>query len=651
MIKFLQSGNKVAKYILGGFLLVLTASMVTYLIPGFMGDTAAGQSGVLASVGGHEVTTEEVARVVQAQSRGQRIPDFYVPILRQQAVQQLVRQAEVFYESERMGLKVSDQEFRDELQFGQYKQVFFPQGKWIGSDKYRELLVQNGTTVENFERDMKLQMMQRKLFEVIGANATVTDAEVEQAYKDENTKVKFQYAVIKLDDVTKTINPTDTELKAYYDANKARYANSIPEKRQIKYFVVNEKDIADKVTVDPADIQRAYTGNQEAYRIPARVKVRHILIATPQPGPDGKVDEKAKDAAHAKAEDVLKQLKATGDWAGLAKKYSDDPGSKDKGGELDWIVKGQTVPEFEKAAFAQNKGQISDPVLSSFGYHIIQTEDKEDAHLKPLAEVKSTIEDGIKQGKVRDQMNKVANDAQDLAQKQGLEKAAAKYGAQVIQSNPVTRADALPGIGPMPSLMEGVFTSNLKSGPQSSTTPQSVVVFQVTKIDPPSTPSFDEIKDKIATEFKGQRANDLLRRKVQQMADRAHAEHDLAKAAKEAGATVKTSDLVGRTQTVPDIGSMSGTASVAFTMKQGEISGPVNLGASQAVLQIVDRQEPAATGADYAKGSDQLREQLLGQKREQVIGLFMSNLNSRLEKEGKVKLYKNELDALNKSRS
>lgn len=651
MIRFLQSGNKVAKYILGGFLLVLTASMVTYLIPGFMGDTANGPSGVLASVGGHEVTTEEVARVVQAQSRGQRIPDFYIPILRQQAVHQLVQQAEVFYEGERMGLKVSDQEFRDELQNGQYKQIFFPQGKWIGLDKYRELLSNNNVTVENFERDMKLQLMQRKLFEVVGANATVTDAEVEQAYKDENTKVKFQYAILKLDDVTKTINPTETELKAYFDANKARYANSIPEKRQVKYFVVNEKDIAAKVTVDPSEIQHVYTTNQEAYRIPARVKVRHILIATPQPGPDGKVDDKAKDAAHAKAEDVLKQLKATGDWTGLAKKYSDDPGSKDKGGELDWIVKGQTVPEFEKTAFAQNKGQISEPVLSSFGYHIIQTEDKEDAHLKPLAEVKSTIEEGLKQSKVRDAMNKLANEAQDLAQKQGLDKAAAKYGVPVIQSNPVTRADALPGIGPMPSLMEGVFTADLKSGPQSSTTPQSVVVFEVTKIDPPQTPSFDEIKDKIATEFKGQRANDLLRRKVQEMADRAHSEHDLAKAAKEAGATVKTSDLVGRTQTVPDIGSMSGTASVAFTLKQGEISGPVNLGASQAVLQIVDRQEPAASGADYAKASDQLREQLLGQKREQVIGLFMSNLNSRLEKEGKVKVYKNELDALNKSRS
>jgi len=653
MIKFLQSGNKAAKYILAGFLLILAASMVTYLIPGFMGDTAAGQSGVLASVGGHEVTGEQVSRVVQAQARGQQIPDFYVNMLRQQAVRQLIQQAEVFYESERMGLNVSDQEFRDELQFGQYKQIFFPEGKWIGTDKYKQLLSQSGTTVETFEHDMKLQLMQRKLFEVIGANATVTDAEVEQAYKDESTKVKFQYAILKLDDITKTIKPTDTELKAFYEEKKGQYANSIPEKRQIKYFVVSEKDIADKITVDPAKVQRTYADNQAAYRVPERVKVRHILIETPKPGPDGKIDQKGQDEALAKAKDVLKQVKATGDWAGLAKKYSADPGSKDKGGELDWILKGQTVPEFEKAAFGQSKGQISDPVLSSFGYHIIQTEDKEDAHLKPLSEVKAGIESTLKEDQVRAAMNKVATDAQDTAQKQGLEKAAAKYGVQVIQSNPVGRADALPGIGATPSLMQAVFSTNEKAGPQSSTTAQSVVVFEITKIDPPRTPSYDEIKDKVETAFKAQRANDLLRRKVQEMADRAHAEHDLAKAAKEAGATLKTSDLVGRSQTVTDIGNMAGPANVAFTMKNGEISGPVNLGASQAVLQIVDRQEPSASDADYPKARDQIRERLVGEKREQVIGLFMSNLSSRLEKEGKVKVYKNEMDAFtgNKSRS
>ena len=440
-------------------------------------------------------------------------------------------------------------------------------------------------------------------------------------------------------------------MKAFYDANKPRYTNSTAEKRQIKYFVLSDKNFADKVTVDPAEIQRAYSANQNAYRIPERVKVRHILIEAPKPGPDGKVDQKAVDEARAKAQDVLKQIKATGDWAGLAKKYSADPGSKDKGGELEWLTRGQTVAEFDKVAFAQNKGQISDPVQSTFGFHIIQTEDKEDAHLKPLAEVKPGIEEAIKQEKIKGMMNQASTDAESIAQKQGLEKAASKYGAQVVSSNPIGRNDALPGIGPQPQLMDAIFSANDKAGPQVGQTPQSTVVFEVTKIEPARTPSFEEIKDRVTTEFKNQRGADMLRRKAQELADHAHAEHDLAKAAKEAGATLKTSDLVSRTQNVPDIGSMSSAAGAAFTMKQGEISGPLNLGASQAVLQIVERQEPSASDAEFAKQRDQLRERLAGQKRQEVLGLFVSDLNTRLEKEGKVKINKTEMDNLAKSRS
>jgi peptidyl-prolyl cis-trans isomerase D len=290
-------------------------------------------------------------------------------------------------------------------------------------------------------------------------------------------------------------------------------------------------------------------------------------------------------------------------------------------------------------------------VQTSFGFHIIQTEDKEDAHLKPLAEVTAGIEEGIKQDKIKAQMAQAATDAESIAQKQGLEKAAGKYGSQVVNSNLISHNDALPGIGPQPQLMDAIFATTEKAGPQVNQTPQSTVVFEVTKVEPARTPSFDEVKDKVATEFKNQRANDMLRRKVQEMADRAHAEHDLAKAAKEAGATFKTSDLVSRTQQVPDIGSLSGPASAAFTMKQGEISGPINLGASQAVLQIVERQEPSSTNPDFAKQRDQVRERLASQKRQEVLTLFVADLNTRLEKEGKVKINKAELDTLTKSRS
>jgi len=231
MIKFLQSGNRAAKYILAGFLLILAASMVTYLIPGFMGDTTVSESGVVATVGGHEIRRDEVGKIVQAEQQQQHYPAMFILYLSQRAVQQLIQQAEIVYESERLGLKVSDREVRDELQNGPEKQVFYPDNKWIGADKYRELLQQNGLTVEDFERNLRTRLLGRKLIGVITANATVPDSDVEQAYKDRNTKVKFQYAILKLEDISKTIKPTDLELKAYFDANQMRYQNAVPEKR------------------------------------------------------------------------------------------------------------------------------------------------------------------------------------------------------------------------------------------------------------------------------------------------------------------------------------------------------------------------------------------------------------------------------------
>lgn len=651
MIRFLQSGNKAAKYILAGFLLVLTASMVTYLIPGFMSDSTVTQSGVVASVGGEDIKSQDVMRVVQTQMQARKYPPALAPFLTQQALQTLMQRAEVRYEAQRIGLRVSDEEMRDEMKSGQYKEVFFPGGAWIGQDKYEKLLQDNGTSVGEFEKGLREDLLGRKLFTTVAASATVTPAEVEQAYKEKNTKVKFRYAVINLEDIQKQIKPTDAELKAYYEANKARYQNSVPEKRQIRYFVLNDKDAENKVTVDAGEMQRYYSANQDQYRLPERVKVRHILIKTPAVGPDGKVDQKAVDQARAKAEDILKQLKSGGNFAELAKKNSDDPGSKDAGGELGWIVKGQTVPEFEKTAFSQNPGQLSGIVQTSYGFHIIQTEEKETARVKPFSEVRDSIEKALKQQKIGAFLSKQADQAQDAAQKQGLDKAAAQVGEQVVQSGLISSNDSLPGIGSSKELMSEIFATTEKAGPQMARAPQGYVVFQVTKIEPPKTPTFDEIKDRVASEFKNERANEMLTKRTQELADRAHADHDLAKAAKEAGATLKTSELVTRTAQVPDIGAMAGPASVAFTLKEGEISGPINAGQKGVVLAVLERQEPALNGEEFAKERDQLREQLTEQKREQVLQLFLSNLGTRLEKQGKLKINNAEMNNLQKARS
>jgi peptidyl-prolyl cis-trans isomerase D len=264
--------------------------------------------------------------------------------------------------------------------------------------------------------------------------------------------------------------------------------------------------------------------------------------------------------------------------------------------------------------------------------------------------VRAGIENLLKQQKASALVTQNGNDAQDIAQKQGLDKAAAKFDVPVVQSNPISLTDTLPGVGPAPEVMSLIFAGDEKAGPQIARSQQGYVVFQVTKIMPASTPTLEEIKDKVATDFKNQRANDLLQKKVKELADRAHVLHDLAKAAKEQGATIKTSDLVSRSSQVPDLGPMSGPASAAFNMKPGEISGPLNLGTKGLVLAVTDRQDPSTNDADFAKQRDQLTEQLEQQKKEQALNLFLNSLDERMKKEGKLKINNAEMNTLTKAR-
>lgn len=656
MIRFLQSGNKATKYLLAALMTIIALSMVTYLIPGFLSGENVNRTGVVANIAGQEINTQDVAQYVGRLQQRQRYPDFMMPYLQQQAIKQLMQEAEVRYEGERMGLSVSDDEVREALHIGQYGATFFPDGKWIGQEKYEQLLQENGMSVDQFEHQVRLDLIRFKLYSAVTAGVTVTPAEIEHAYKEQSTKIKFDYAVITMDDVQKQINPTDAELKAWFEANKARYQNSIPEKRQVSYFIIGQQQVENKVTVSPTDIQQDYSKNQDLYRTQDRVRVRHILIATPPPGPDGKVDQKAVEAAHKKAEDVLKQLKGGADFAELAKKYSEDPGSKDQGGELGWQTKDSSlVPEFKSAMLSLNKGQTSDPVQTSYGFHIIQVEDKETAGLKPLSQVKDEIEKTLREQKIARMLDDLANQAQDAAAKQGLNKAAAQYGAQVITTNPITRADSLPGIGAGPNsadLMNAIFEVTEKTPPESTRTPQGVVVFKVDKVIPPGAPDFELLKARVTNDFKSERASALLSQKIADLSERARNQHDLKKAARELGATVKTSELVSKSSQVPDIGSMSGEAvSSLFTMKPGEISNPLNVGRNGVVAALLDRQEPALNGDDFAKAKDGLYERLLTEKRQDAIGLFLNNLEDRLNKEGKLKINTNEYTNLTKGRS
>jgi peptidyl-prolyl cis-trans isomerase D len=652
MIRFLQTPGPLKKYLLGGLLMLITVSMVWYLVPssGNAGYSFGGPvKGVVAQVDGGDVTAEEVrqtARQMLQQQMPQGGPNMamLLPFFAQRAADQLITRQALLVEAGRMGLHATPAEVRDELEHGRYAATFFPGGNFIGQQEYDDLLQRANLTREKFEDAVGKDILLNKLQALISGSATVSESQIRDQFIKQNSKVKFDYAVLKQDDLRKGLHPTDEELKAYYESHKATYANSVPEKRKVKYALVETGKAEAEVQVTQDDLRAYYDQHRDEYRTPDQVKVSHILIKTPLPGPDGKVDEKGVAEAQHRAEDLLKQLKGGAKLEDLAKKYSEDPGSAKQGGSLGWIGKGQTVPEFEKTAFSLPKGQISDLVKSSYGFHIIRVEDKQDAHVKTLDDVKAEIEPVIKHQKAQQVAQKQAEALLTQARTQGLDAAAAAMKIPVITTDFFARKDMLPGLGPATQFMDAVFTATEKAPPDVAPASQGIAVFQLLGIKPSGTPTFEEIRTRVEDEFKSERSSVLLSQKVQELSDRAKTEHDLKRAAKELGATVKTSDLVLPDGQVPDVGSMSGQASVAFNMKPGEISGPINSGSNGVVIAVLENQKPDE--ADFAAKRDQIRDQLLQGKQQELFGLFISNLRDSMEKSGKIKINQEEMKAL-----
>jgi peptidyl-prolyl cis-trans isomerase D len=654
MIRFLQTPGPIKKIVLGGLLTVISVFMVITLVPGF-GSTdffgTAPTRGVVAKVAGADITSQEVQRqaremVRQQFPRGGAQASMLLPFFASQAAQQLIQRQTLIAEADHLGLRATDEAVRDELQHGRYSGTFFPAGNFIGEAAYEELLQQHDLTVTQFERSVKEDILIDKLRSMVAGGAMVTDAEIRQKFEKENTKVKFDYAVLRKDDILKELHPTDSELKAFYDSHKASYNNSIPEKRKIKYVLIDTAKLQSEAQVSQQDLQSYYDQHRDEFRMPEQVNVRQILIKTPLPGSDGKVDQKGVDAAQKKAQDVLAQLKGGAKFEDLAKKYSEDPSSKD-GGSVGWIKRGGfPVPDVDKAAFSLPKGGTSDVINAGYAFVILRVDDKQDAHVKTLAEVKDQIEPIIKQQKAQEAADSEANALLAQARSGGLDKAAAAKNMPVVATDFISRTDSLPGIGSSPQFTEAVFTAAEKSPPDEVQVPQGFAIFELEAIKPPATPSFEDIHSRVETEFKNERAGTLLTQKTQELSDRAKADHDLKKAAKELGATMKTSDFVLPDGQVPDIGSMSGAASVAFTLKAGDISGPVDSGNTGVVLAILDKQAP--TDADFAAKKDQIRDTLVQSKQSELFGLFMANLREQMEKSGKIKINEQEMKALTK---
>ena len=648
MIRFLQRDNKFVKTVFWVIISVTCITMVVFLVPGLLNDSASAadtyatvrQGGLLGKYIGTptDISNADVQQMAAQMLQRQKLPDFVLPYMMQRVGQSMIQQAVVLQEADRLGLKVTDEGLRQFLHAGMYGQVLFPKGQYIGDEQYRQLISQQfNISTQRFETEVKKEIEENRLKSMVTGGITVSDSEVRSSYLDQATKIKFDYAVLNATDLEKQINPTDAELQAFFKSNATKYATAIPESRKISYFAFSEgQEPGGTPQVGDADVQQYYNQHLAEYKIDDQVRVRHILIKVDNPKDDA--------AAKQKAEEILKQIKAGGNFGELAKKNSDDPGSRDQGGELGFLKHGVTVPEFDQASFSLPVGKVSDLVKTKFGYHIIEVEEKQTAHTRPLQEVKPTIVALLTRQKEGAQEQAYAQQLAAEGKNNGMAKTAEAHHLQLTTTDYLQQNAIISGVADGSKLLTGAFAAKAGAAPAVASTGEGFAIFQVSDVKAAHAPSFDEFKSVLLTDYRQQQLPQLLARKTGELADKAKSENDLSKAAKELGLAVKTSGLVGRTEQVPDIGQLSSVAPGLFELNSGQVSNPINTGRTGIVAKLVDKQQP--TSDEVAKSFDQTREGLLGQRRKEIFEVFVSSLIDKYQKEGRIRVNQKNQSAL-----
>jgi peptidyl-prolyl cis-trans isomerase D len=643
MIRFLQRDNRVTKAFFVIIIAAASVGMVIYLIPGLTG-MGASTADTFASIYPHwysrllssgvtisqQAVSQRAIRQVQ-----QRYPQYagnpqIERMIEQQVGQQLVQQQVLLIEAEKLGIQATDDDVAQFLHQGQFGEYLFPNGQYIGADRYSDFVArQFNMPVPAFEQEVKRDIVVRRLEALIAGGATVGDAEVRDAYRKQNVKIKFDYAVISSDDLRKAINPSDGELAGFFQKNAARYATAVPEQRKITYFAVSPNELPGGVPqVSQQEIQQYFGLHRADYELPEQARSRHILIKL-APGADAKTDAAAK----AKAEGLLKQIQGGANFAELAKQNSDDPGSKEKGGELGFAHHGAMVPEFDNALFTQKIGDTK-IVKSQFGYHIVQVEERQAAHAQSISEVLPTIQMTLIRQKLAAAEDNFARTLTSEAIKNGLEKTAAAHHLEVATTPLVGARGVISAFADSSQILGRAFESKQGDPPQYATTGEGYAIFQVTGVAPAHAPAFADWKSHVADDYREQVLPTMLSLKTQQLANKAKAEGDLAKAAKETGATFKTSELVGESGQVPDIGQISQVAPQLFDLSVGNISGPINAGRTGVVAKLTDKQEPTAD--EIAKNFDQFKDQMLQQRRGDAFNIFLSTLMDEYRKHNRI---------------
>ena len=591
-----------------GLLLVIAAFVVTSVVVSG-GTSLSGRpaADAIATVNGESIPNERFQRRYQAyaEAYAQVYRDRFTPELAerlglpQQVINDLVQEVLVVQRARTEGLEVTDAELNAQIQ----AIPAFQEGGRFAIKRYQDFLKRRNLAASAFEADVRRELTRMKAEGTVRGGVKVAEPEIEQAWRLRNETVRAQWALVDVPALASKIEVSDADAEAYLKKNDAEYRQ--PERRKVSYVMVTPREFTKPVA--EADIEKYYAEHSSEFEQPAQIRASHVLVRVAETG-----GSEAEDKARTKIAEVIKRARAGEDFAKLAREISEDPGSKETGGDLGLIRKGEMVPQFEQAAFAMKAGEISaEPVRTPFGFHAIKVADVRTPSKTPLKEVSAQIRERLS-GEAADAAAKAR--AEDL---RGKLQGAADFSAEArkLGVNPldttIPKVERAAG-APPDSMSDATFALAQDGVSPVVKSAAGYVIIKHRESLPAAVPPFAEVKDRVVAAVKRERAEAQALERAKQLA--ADAKNDFAGAARKAGATAGET---ARFSLAKPAEKFPGDAMLAaFQTALNGVTEPVKTAQGYYVLKVVERTPPDPTG--LATERDKVAKELLQQKQSQA---------------------------------
>jgi peptidyl-prolyl cis-trans isomerase D len=555
--------------------------------------------GILATVNGQEVNLNyfqslyDQALKDAEKSKGE-VDEQDANQIQEDTWNQLVNNILLQQEINKRGITVSDAELFQYLKRFPPKELmenpnFQTKDGKFDYQKYLQALADPRLPWEQLEPYVRSNLSLSKLQQSVISLARVTDEEIRQYYIDTNEKVKVKYLEVPVSQfLQRNLSVTDPEIQAYYQAHKEDFKSD--ESANLNY-VIFEK------IPSQADEQ----------------KTKERLI------------------------DIKKEIEEGGDFAELAQEYSDDKGSAQNGGDLGWFGKGKMVEPFENAAFALKPGEMSEPIKTQFGWHLIKVFDaKEGVKGKEIKASHILLRTQISQ-ETLEQLKLEAEDFVSRAEESDLDKAAGEEKRQVDQTGWFPKGGYIQGIGTNPEIDEFAFTNKIGKISPVIETAKAFLVFQVKGRRPAGISPLEEVKGVIQQKLSKAKADSLAYQEAQVIFAQIKAGKSLEQAAKDNNATYAETDELSRNSLLPGIGSVPEFMGTAFSLSpQNRLSPPVKTDQGAFIIEYVSK--TPINDSLFASVKDSIASVVLQNKQTQVY----QNWFAQLRESAKIEDYRSE---------